>query len=972
MIIRKLLSIFISIAFIGTSINTPVFAQMAIDPMPRLSAPGDLVHLSPEFTPAYLKGIVIHPENALKFDFIIYKGDKLLTHEQKKQEYTKLSKYFLASLAIPDDDQWVNLSPYEKDRIIKEDFGKTEMGRDLLAQDYMLKQITASLIYPESNLGKKFWDTVYSQARARFGTSNIPINTFNKVWILPDDALIYEKGNAAYVLKNHLRVMLEEDYLSLKKHSGIQSVPTNTHSIASKIVREIILPELEREVNEDENFAVVRQVYSGMLLATWYKRALKESLLSKIYANKAKVKGVDSDPRSNDEIYRQYLKAYKKGVFNFIKEDVDKYTNESIPRKYFSGGMENYAQAASALHKNVPYGVTRSLDAAEISSIQDDNNFDYVAVAAEESGEASKQADRALIVSLIDTSTLADDLDKRVLNRRNIDLGLMRAFYNGQQLMINGSFTGNAVVTALQDLFGDHPLPSQISYTVDSEKRPNDIMIIGQNLAHIISAAMTAAQKIVDEEKGDITKYRLGADIIKSGLYTPEIEERSALYAELLEYIGYLNGSSKGQPRESILKATMADKELEELNANIAKLQPGLAEASSEFRKAIEVQFIGLLRKLGIEQKESIKRIVEEAMDIINDQIIALKMRILTPAIEKMRVIYIGYDERHLNLLAVGDAEVNGIECELRLSADGQGNVSIFQRRPIKFSRKFSSLGVEKQIAYLNGSRPAQSEFASEVDGIIRSHYDSWLQWINIVINHQGPINPALVRGQWRKSSPSWKYLVLSTNGNEVDTNYKTRLTTESKINRDTYVAGVVDNKLVIYFNGDRVIVQASLAMTSAQEEQVRQLTVGLNQMAIDGPVKSGLVASQLQDLSKEQLEALYSIFAHGSELRRNEKREIFGARYDIIYALIGDELMAIAAMESGEGQEDSASLAPPVGGIDFNSANLNLQIKRDGKGVPLPISQQNLDNIHLNGLIPVILDIKPATGASLLSQLQI
>ena len=128
-------------------------------------------------------------------------------------------------MAIPDDDQWVNLSPYEKDRIIKDDFGKTEMGRDLLAQDYMLKQITASLIYPEDNLGKKFWNTVYAKAQQQYGTTNIPVNTFNKVWILPDDALIYEKGNTAYILKNHLRVMLEEDYLSLQKHSGIQSAP---------------------------------------------------------------------------------------------------------------------------------------------------------------------------------------------------------------------------------------------------------------------------------------------------------------------------------------------------------------------------------------------------------------------------------------------------------------------------------------------------------------------------------------------------------------------------------------------------------------------------------------------------------------------------------------------------------------------------------------------------------------------------
>ncbi len=308
----------------------------------HLSAPGVMVHLSPEFTPALLKGIIIHPENALKFDFIIYKGDQLLNDQQRKAEYTKLIKYFLASLAVPDDNQWVNLSPYEKDRIIKEDFGKTEMGRDLLAQDYMLKQITASLIYPQDSLGQKFWNRVYAQAQQQFGTTNVPVNTFNKVWIIPDNAMVYEKGNTAYVVKNHLKVMLEEDYLSLEKHTGVQSQEANkTHTIASQVVREIVLPALEKEVNEGKNFAPLRQVFSGMVLAAWYKRALKESLLGRIYMNKSKLKGVDQDPKNNEIIYKQYLRAFKKGVFNFIKEDVDKYTNETIPRKYFSGGSRD-------------------------------------------------------------------------------------------------------------------------------------------------------------------------------------------------------------------------------------------------------------------------------------------------------------------------------------------------------------------------------------------------------------------------------------------------------------------------------------------------------------------------------------------------------------------------------------------------------------------------------------------------------
>ena len=56
-------------------------------------------------------------------------------------------------------------------------------------------------------------------------------------------------------------------------------------------------------------------------------------------------------------------------------------------------------------------------------------------------------------------------------------------------------------------------------------------------------------------------------------------------------------------------------------------------------------------------------------------------------------------------------------------------------------------------------------------------------------------------------------------------------------------------------------------------------------------------------------------------------------------------------------------------GGIDFAQKTLDLQIKRDGAGVPLPISQQNLDNIRIEGLVPVILDIRPASGVPSLMQ---
>jgi hypothetical protein len=301
--------------------------------------PGEMVHLSTAYVPVLIKGLRVHPDNPLLFDFILDSGKSGLqvNSPEFKAESQKLIKYFLASLTIKEDDLWVNLSPYEKNRIIPEQLGQTELGREMLAQDYILKQLTASLIYPEKQLGQEFWDRVYSQARQMFGTSNIPVNTFNKVWIVADKAKVLERNNVGYVVGAHLKVMLEEDYLSLSRH--VIPAKAGIHNLTSQILREIIIPQLEKEVNQGEHFAPLRQMYYSMILATWYKRALKDALLNEVYSNKGKIGGVlSNDPAGKEKIYQQYLRAYKKGVFNYIKEDMDIISKQPIPHKYFSGG----------------------------------------------------------------------------------------------------------------------------------------------------------------------------------------------------------------------------------------------------------------------------------------------------------------------------------------------------------------------------------------------------------------------------------------------------------------------------------------------------------------------------------------------------------------------------------------------------------------------------------------------------------
>jgi len=320
-----------------------------------------MVNLSPAYEPVIIKGLTVHKDNPFLFDFIVDVGQDKLSGEPLKKEGEKLVKYFLASLAIPDKDVWVNLSPYEKNRMIPTSLGQTDMGRDLLEQDYILKQITASLIYPEKQLGKIFWDKVYSKAQQMYGTTQVPVNTFNKVWIMADRAEVFEHDQTAFVVDSHLKVMLEEDYLALQKHSTALPLATrnDSHSIGANIVKQIILPELEKEVNKGRNFANLRQIFNSIILSSWYKKNLKDALLNQVYADKSRVKGINlNDPTVKGQIYEQYLKAYKKGVFNYIKEDINAANGETIPRKYFSGGIIE-AVAAEPLISHDPASLAR-------------------------------------------------------------------------------------------------------------------------------------------------------------------------------------------------------------------------------------------------------------------------------------------------------------------------------------------------------------------------------------------------------------------------------------------------------------------------------------------------------------------------------------------------------------------------------------------------------------------------------------
>ncbi|MBF0594579.1 MAG: hypothetical protein HQL22_06395 [Candidatus Omnitrophica bacterium] len=331
---RKIIAALVAVCFLLSTIASPAWSQTA-----SLVPAAEI-----QYAPLLLRGLMIVPQTPFKIDFIIDQGSKPLSDSALRTESLAQVRYFLAALTMPKNDLWVNLSPYESDRIVPETLGNTALGRDLLDQDYVLKQLSAAMLHPDEVLGKQFWARVYHDLFKKFGTTDIPIEMLNKVWIVPGDAEVYEDGGKVLVAGNSLKVELDVDYQA-RQAAGVANDSEDV-AITRAALREVIVPAIEKEVNEGAHFMQLRQIYQAVILAHWYKEKAARSILQVKYIDHRKLGGIDiNDKKASQAIFEKYVAAFKKGVYGIVREEEDIYTNELIPRKYFSGGC-SFAQMA--------------------------------------------------------------------------------------------------------------------------------------------------------------------------------------------------------------------------------------------------------------------------------------------------------------------------------------------------------------------------------------------------------------------------------------------------------------------------------------------------------------------------------------------------------------------------------------------------------------------------------------------------
>ena len=284
---------------VGSTIQTSsvVFNGKTRPPEDYVNPDFKLLYPTEPFEPPCFKGLQLDPEDPFNFKFILDRGTETPARIDREQ-YEILLGYFTSALTIKDENWWVNLSAYESNRMIPPELAGTLLGFELLRFDVLLKQFTGSLVSPDTQTGQQFWRAVLEEMAQRGIPFDSPIETFQKVWITPEKAIVYEhdpaKPNtepedptsskkeiswlvpdeklfAAYVTETELKVQTEWDHFAAKH----QSASCTSEFVAAIYMREfnrIVVPVLHQEVNKNQRFSVLRQIYHALILATWFKQ----------------------------------------------------------------------------------------------------------------------------------------------------------------------------------------------------------------------------------------------------------------------------------------------------------------------------------------------------------------------------------------------------------------------------------------------------------------------------------------------------------------------------------------------------------------------------------------------------------------------------------------------------------------------------------------------------------------------------
>ncbi|MEV4433032.1 hypothetical protein [Streptomyces sp. NPDC049585] len=172
------------------------------------------------------------------------------------------SDAFFVWLALNPSAFWVNLNPNEPHRIVDAKLGRTDAGRIMLEADLQMKKSVGKLLHPDTELGRKFWDSISGSCMSQ------------RVWILPAPATVRQDGDKLYIIDAPLDVRMETQYLAQKGRAAAVSCAQQDKAAEKhneELFRSLILPKLKEAINTGPEYADVRRVYLARVAAEWYR-----------------------------------------------------------------------------------------------------------------------------------------------------------------------------------------------------------------------------------------------------------------------------------------------------------------------------------------------------------------------------------------------------------------------------------------------------------------------------------------------------------------------------------------------------------------------------------------------------------------------------------------------------------------------------------------------------------------------------
>jgi hypothetical protein len=357
------------------------------------------------------------------------KGDEIIDLEDATE--LSLNSFFIG-LSIPNDEFWVNLNPWESDRIIEDDLVGTDVGKILLDADFQMKRDFCKYEDPcTGEIGETYWalldkkqEELVSDGMNKYPgqikeIENVLFQTATRHWIVPDRIDVYGNENEIYVINSTLNIYSEPVY----NHSTFEIVNQDASSLskecldylnetvkeygryAAELEEEMILPLVVQDMNSN-TYADLRQVYVSLALAQWYKEHADTTAIFSDFIDSRNLTVLESQTLwSATDIWEEYVKSYREGEYHCWKNRTY-HTDEYLvtESKFYSSGGVDFSGIRDHIREidDIPQKLKEITSEAIYTTFAKEGNnyyFSYPQVAVRKASEKLKFDVTNLVIS---------------------------------------------------------------------------------------------------------------------------------------------------------------------------------------------------------------------------------------------------------------------------------------------------------------------------------------------------------------------------------------------------------------------------------------------------------------------------------------------------------------------------------------------------------------------------------------------